>query len=114
MEYQIGPIVLLRGGFAQAVLGVLRTKADGLISLGPPCGSFVFINLATSQRSEDCPYGDENKRYVELASLKLSRIAQQSCLALANLVKNDMLQVGGIDLFLGNLFFGYSNYCHAR
>ena len=103
----MGPIPLLRGGFAQAVLGVLRTRTDGLISLGPPCGSFVFINLATSQRSEDCPYGDETKSYVELASLRLSIIQtiSQSCLALAKLIKiiRYVSRLGDRSI-LGNIF----------
>ena len=113
----MGLIPLLRGGFAQAVLGVLRTRPDGLISLGPPCGSFVFINLATSQRSEDCPYGDETKSYVELASLRLSIIQtiSQSCLALAKLIKiiRYVSRLGDRSI-LGNIFgrfiFGGFNF----
>lgn len=63
-----------RSGFAQAVLGVLRVVPDGLITLGPPCGSFVFLNRHTSKRSRERPYGDEGKEYVNLASLFESQI----------------------------------------
>ena len=60
-----------RTGFTQAVLGTLRLKADGLLHLGPPGGSFVWLNLATSKRSRTRPYGDESKPYVNTASLTL-------------------------------------------
>lgn len=54
-----------------AILGVLRVKNDGLVTLGPPCGSFVWLNSATSGRRKDRPYGFEEKAYVEEASLTL-------------------------------------------
>lgn len=59
----------LRRGFTRAVLQTLRCKADAVLSMGPPCGSFVFVNLHTSKRSATTPYGDEKKDYVELGSL---------------------------------------------
>ena len=61
----------VRSGFAAAISGVLRVKPDGLVFLGPPCGSFVYINRATSKRSRERPYGDESRAYVEEASLTL-------------------------------------------
>ena len=64
-------LLTLRLGFSQAVLGVLRVKADGLIHFGPPCSSFVWLNRATSGRSRSRPYGFEDRTYVEAASLKL-------------------------------------------
>lgn len=58
----------LRNGFSEALLGVLRVRPDGLVSMGPPCGSYVWVNRATSGRSSETPYGDETKSYVEAAS----------------------------------------------
>lgn len=63
----------LRRGFARAILQTLRCKADSVLVMGPPCSSFVFVNLATSKRSALEPYGDQTKSYVELGSLLCSR-----------------------------------------
>ena len=41
--------------------------------MGPPCSSFVFVNLHTSKRSASNPFGDQSKDYVELGSLLCSR-----------------------------------------
>lgn len=61
---------VLRSGFCQAILGVLRVKEDGLITFGPPCGSYVWINRSSSGRRPERPYGFEHKPYVERASMK--------------------------------------------
>lgn len=61
----------LRAGFAQAVLGTLRLAPDGLLTLGPPCSSFVWVNSATSRRSRTAPYGDSKRAYVRMANLSL-------------------------------------------
>ena len=66
-----GFCVLLRSGFKECILHTLRLEPGGLLTLGPPCGSFVWINRATSGRSSTCPYGNEDRAYVELASLTL-------------------------------------------
>eukprot|EP00435_Cladocopium_sp_Y103_P071164 s317_g36.t2 len=44
-------------GFLQSIQYVLRLREGGLATAGPPCGSFVFLNLATSQRSKTRPFG---------------------------------------------------------
>ena len=62
---------LCRWGFHIAVLQTLRLVEDGVLHLGPPCGSFVWINSATSGRSRDLPWGDESLDYVKEASLHL-------------------------------------------
>ena len=41
------------------------------MTLGPPCGSFVWINSHTHGRTEDEPWGDESKSYVNLGSMLL-------------------------------------------
>lgn len=49
---------LARLGFCIALRMVLRLVPGGVLSMGPPCGSFVWVNLATSGRSESNPYGN--------------------------------------------------------
>ena len=66
------PSPKLRPGFYQAVLGCLRVRAGGLMTLGPPCGSYVWINSNTHGRSRDEPFGDESKQYVQMGSLSPS------------------------------------------
>ena len=65
------PRLAPRKGFCAAILGVLRVRAEGFISFGPPCGSYVWINRATSGRSQEHPYGDESKPYVNKATMNL-------------------------------------------
>jgi len=55
----------------ECILHTLRLEPGALLTLGPPCGSFVWLNLATSGRSEESPFGNEDRAYVELASLTL-------------------------------------------
>jgi hypothetical protein len=62
---------LLRSGFAESVLHTLRLAPDAVITLGPPCSSFVWVNSHTSQWNSQNPYGDEKKDYIRLANLKL-------------------------------------------
>lgn len=61
-----------RSGFCEAILHCLRLVPDGLATLGPPCGSFTFMNSATSGRTRDTPYGFQKKAYVETASKNLA------------------------------------------
>lgn len=50
----------------------LRVKESGLISSGPPCSSFVFINMSTSGRRKTRPLGLASLRpYVKMANRKL-------------------------------------------
>ena len=73
-------IATVRCGFAAAVLGTLMLLPDGLLSLGPPCGSFVFLNRSTSGRSKERPYGHEHRSSVEQASLTPDCICAESCM----------------------------------
>lgn len=54
-----------------AILNVLRCVPDGVMVLGPPCASFVFINLGTSRRSATNPFGNESLPHVEMGSMLL-------------------------------------------
>lgn len=58
----------------ECILHTLRLEPGALLTLGPPCGSFVWLNRATSGRSEESPFGNEDRAYVELASLTLVSI----------------------------------------
>ena len=63
---------LLRLGFMLAIRLVLRLRRRGLLSLGPPCGSFVWVNLATSLRTLLEPYGDITKSHVSVGNVLLN------------------------------------------
>ena len=53
----------------------LRMQEDAVISAGPPCGSWVFINRFTSGRSVAAPFGLASlRRYVRVANVRLCRI----------------------------------------
>ena len=47
----------LRQGFLKSIQLVLKLQEGGLATAGPPCGSFVFVNLGTSRRSRARPFG---------------------------------------------------------
>lgn len=55
-----------------AIRLVLRLRRRGLLSLGPPCGSFVWVNLATSLRTLLEPYGDITKSHVSVGNVLLN------------------------------------------
>ena len=59
---------LPRNGFLKLLQMALRVRQDGLATFGIPCGSYVFLNLPTHQRTPECPFGDESKEYVALAN----------------------------------------------
>lgn len=63
--------LLLRRGLQEAILYVLRLRPDGLLCLGPPCSSFVWVCRASSGRSAQKPYGFEHVSWVETGSLIL-------------------------------------------
>lgn len=56
----------------RAVECTLRLKEGGLMFAGLPCHSFIFLNLATSMRSQETPLGDESKLYVRQSNAYLS------------------------------------------
>ena len=61
----------LRQGFLKSIQMVLRLKEGGLATAGPPCGSFVFLNMGTSKRSKSRPMGGI-RDYVKRANRTLS------------------------------------------
>ena len=64
----------LRAGFVTILHMVLRLKVGGLLVGGPPCGSFVWVNRATSKRSKQNVFGDTGKSYVKAANAILCSI----------------------------------------
>ena len=61
----------LRSGFLHAIQLVLKLREGALVTAGPPCGSFVFLNMGTSKRSKCRPLGGRLP-YVKKANLPLS------------------------------------------
>jgi hypothetical protein len=66
------PMFLPRRGFYNAVLGVLRVRADGLVTLGPPCCTFIWMSSSGHQRTEQAPYGNEKLDWVNVGSMILA------------------------------------------
>lgn len=60
---------VLRGGFLKYLETVLRLRPSAVLFGGPPCGSFTWVNRATSRRSSRAPLGDGKKAYVKEANM---------------------------------------------
>lgn len=73
-------------GFYRAILGILRVKEDGLVTMGPPCSSFTFLNRPTSGRSASRPLGFQSKLYIKQANLITARALLLCLLATARAV----------------------------
>ena len=63
----------LRGGFLRSIQLLLRLERGGLATAGPPCGSFIFLNMGTSGRSKARPLGGKYQ-YVKQANTNLGAI----------------------------------------
>lgn len=63
----------LRLGFVLALRLVLRLRPGGILSMGPPCGSFIWCNLATSLRSLLNPLGNLDLPHVILGNVFLGQ-----------------------------------------
>lgn len=63
--------VVLREGFLKAIQNVLKMQPGALLTAGPPCASFTFINQGTSKRSRQRPFGNCLLRYVAAANQTL-------------------------------------------
>ena len=61
----------MRTGWLTAVEFTLRLREFGLFFAGLPCCSFIWLNRSTSMRSEDLPFGDQLKRYIQEANVLL-------------------------------------------
>lgn len=58
-------IGVLREGFLRSIQLVLQVKEGGVITAGPPCGSFIFLNMFTSGRTKWSPLGNKRGYVVE-------------------------------------------------
>ena len=67
-------VACARTGLCQATLYVLKAKPNALAFGGPPCSSFVWLNVATSKRSKSRPLGDVARDYIRSANKLLERI----------------------------------------
>lgn len=56
---------LPRVGLCQAVQYILRLKPYAMCVGGPPCSSFVWMNVATSKRSKTRPFGNTALGYIQ-------------------------------------------------
>lgn len=57
------------GVFTRGAVGITPGGRECVLSAGPPCGSFVFLNSYTSGRSKDRPLGNARSRpYVKVAN----------------------------------------------
>ena len=72
--HSIIALAWLRKGFCQIIKKVLKIAPCGLLFGGPPCGSWVYINRATSKRSARRIFGDCSRLYVRHANTSLSSI----------------------------------------
>ena len=68
-----------RLGFALALRLVLRIRVGGLLSLGPPCGSFTWINLFTHKRNPSQPFGDQTLPHILNGNLPLCIKSDHLC-----------------------------------
>lgn len=69
------PLALLRSGWLRGLQYTPRLVEQGLLHGGPPCGTFVFINRATSKRSSVDADGDPCVRSVGIANTWLDPIS---------------------------------------
>ena len=68
----------MRTGWLTAVEFTLRLREFGLFFAGLPCCSFIWLNRSTSMRSEDLPFGDQLKRYIQEANVLLDNWISKS------------------------------------
>lgn len=68
-----GEANLKSGGFLRSIQLLLRLERGGLATAGPPCGSFIFLNMGTSGRSKARPLGGKYQ-YVKRANTIVCRL----------------------------------------
>ena len=61
-------LILLRTGFLSALKLTLQVREEGLITGGPPCGPWVFINSSTHRRQKDDVFGNQDSPYVQASN----------------------------------------------
>ena len=60
--------ILADGGLAVLLESIVRVLPGGLVWLGPPCSSWVWLSRAVTQRSFTNPGGDETRADVRVAN----------------------------------------------
>lgn len=61
---------------------ILRVQEDGIVTGGPPCGPWTFINMGTSGRSQENINGDQSKAYVRDSNKLLSSHDSTFCMGI--------------------------------
>ncbi|CAK9034090.1 Uncharacterized protein SCF082_LOCUS20749 [Durusdinium trenchii] len=84
----------MRRGFIRALEHTLRLKELGLLFAGLPCCSFIFLNLATSRRSRETPFGDTLKKYVFDSNVLAARLLILCAIAVVRGVHWEIEQPG--------------------
>ncbi|CAL1161035.1 unnamed protein product [Cladocopium goreaui] len=74
-------------GFCQIIKKVLKIAPCGLLFGGPPCGSWVYINRATSKRQARRIFGDCSRLYVRHANTITTRWIMLGLLAASRAVQ---------------------------
>ena len=60
-------------GYLQAIQRTLRVCTKGLLWLGTPCRSFVWVSRSRHKRSRANPFGDSKHRFVECGNSLTAR-----------------------------------------
>lgn len=63
--FHLSCVGALREGFLRSIQLVLQVREGGVITAGPPCGSFIFLNMFTSGRTKWSPLGNKRGYVVE-------------------------------------------------
>jgi hypothetical protein len=63
------------GGFAMAIVLLLRVQLTGLVMLGPQCSTWVWVNRKVSQRSRGNPDGNDAHRLTHEGNVLNKRVA---------------------------------------
>lgn len=77
--------------FSGQYCSLLKLKQKAVMSCGPLCGSFVFVDSPTSGRRKDRPLGYALRRaYVRMANVNLDESLLLSCTAVGNIIDDNL------------------------
>ena len=97
----------------RSLLHTLRVKQEGLLTIGHPCSSFVWVNRATSKRSDANPEGNTDLDYVVEANC-MAMLSSFLCLvALARAVFFEVEQPHSSKLFKLDTMHFLRSLCDA-
>ena len=79
----------------KSIQGVLKVQEGGLLTGGPPCGSFIFLNMATSKRTKQRPLGGP-LAYVKHANQCIVCIKFRVCCKMMQKVRHMVHQLDSV------------------